>query len=654
MTRLRPNGRRPGLSPRRHRRNIGCVAFRKVGAAIPLVVALASLSFGGGVPVAATPAGASAGEHRAAEARRDCTEDGWCWDNPLPNGNASLALWGSGADDVWAAGDGGTILHWNGATWSRVKGLPNVDLRAIWGRGPNDVWTAGDKGTVLHWDGKTWSNRSIPVNPGGWRLIEISGGDGAQIWVADSLGRVSSWNGSAWESRVPAPPVRPNSTWAWDTLKSSGGGTIVHPPPWLGYWDGTALVRARTPPPPGDRLYGGTRASSVWLRTWLGGAEVSRWMGKRWEPLGSGVGASWTPAGVYPSTHIAAIWGASDDDVWAVGASGQILRWNGGSRWKSFDGGTRGNLNHVWGSGPNDVWASGEAGMLHWDGARWKTVTTSASDVQLNDVWGTDSCHAWAVGNEGTILRRDCDGWSPVASSVTVDLSGVGGSTPDDVWAVGRAGTILHLDDKGRWVKASSPTSLDLFAVWASSPTEAWAVGFSGILHWDGVAWKEAPTPAHRTLRSIHGIDPKQVIAVGEDGRILSWDGARWSVTERLERCPEQYRGDRGSSAHAWMRAAAEVWVACPTARVFRGDGAKWKESGDAEKKTYAYYDVAASADGIWVVGAKGTILQLSGGSGAAWTAVASGTGAVLRAIWATPSGDAWIVGDHGTILSRK
>ena len=40
-----------------------------------------------------------------------CSKDKWCWVNPLPQGNALNAMWGTSATDVYAVGDNGTILR---------------------------------------------------------------------------------------------------------------------------------------------------------------------------------------------------------------------------------------------------------------------------------------------------------------------------------------------------------------------------------------------------------------------------------------------------------------------------------------------------------------------------------------------------------------
>src|SRR5262249_30618808 len=67
------------------------------------------------------------------------------------------AIWGSGPNDVWAGGPF-LLLHWDGAVWSEVMGLPKfVGISRLWGSGPRDVWAVGADGFALHYDGKAWS-----------------------------------------------------------------------------------------------------------------------------------------------------------------------------------------------------------------------------------------------------------------------------------------------------------------------------------------------------------------------------------------------------------------------------------------------------------------------------------------------------------------
>lgn len=57
-------------------------------------------------------------------------------------------------DEAWAVGAAGAILHVKGGGVTRYT-LPSGEwLRAVVGSGPNDVWIGGDGGTLIHWNGR--------------------------------------------------------------------------------------------------------------------------------------------------------------------------------------------------------------------------------------------------------------------------------------------------------------------------------------------------------------------------------------------------------------------------------------------------------------------------------------------------------------------
>lgn len=62
------------------------------------------------------------------------------------------ALWGSSADRIFAAGEQGHIIVFNGQGWdfSRQGAYGEPKLLALWGSSANDVWAVGTGGTVLH------------------------------------------------------------------------------------------------------------------------------------------------------------------------------------------------------------------------------------------------------------------------------------------------------------------------------------------------------------------------------------------------------------------------------------------------------------------------------------------------------------------------
>lgn len=46
---------------------------------------------------------------------RYCTGDGWCWQNPSPQGNPLRATWVHSPTNIWTVGDAGTIASANSA-----------------------------------------------------------------------------------------------------------------------------------------------------------------------------------------------------------------------------------------------------------------------------------------------------------------------------------------------------------------------------------------------------------------------------------------------------------------------------------------------------------------------------------------------------------
>ncbi|MFT3711497.1 MAG: hypothetical protein QM817_28005 [Archangium sp.] len=67
------------------------------------------------------------------------------------------ALDGVGANDVWAVGESGTALHFDGTSWTKVTSGTTRTLRSVWAASANDVWMVGDSGAVLRWNGTTLS-----------------------------------------------------------------------------------------------------------------------------------------------------------------------------------------------------------------------------------------------------------------------------------------------------------------------------------------------------------------------------------------------------------------------------------------------------------------------------------------------------------------
>ncbi len=114
----------------------------------------------------------------------------WTWRNPRPAGDRLLQVWGGSGSDVFAVGHSGTILHYNGTSWSAMSSISAADAETMAG------WSGGlavDFGALGFWN---WNGSVLtqltPGNPdtmAGW-----AGG------LAADFGAPGLWNtnGSGW------------------------------------------------------------------------------------------------------------------------------------------------------------------------------------------------------------------------------------------------------------------------------------------------------------------------------------------------------------------------------------------------------------------------------------------------------------------------
>ncbi|HEY6769445.1 MAG TPA: hypothetical protein VI386_32285, partial [Candidatus Sulfotelmatobacter sp.] len=194
-----------------------------------------------------------------------------------------------------------------------------------------------------------------------------------------------------------------------------------------------------------------------------------------------------------------------------------------------------------------DIWAIGDLldnsiGQLyflfeHYDGTKWTATTSISGDAFLLGASADAPSDVWSVGFSGPendssktlAMHFNGSSWkaatTPSVGNGANQLNGVLALAPNNVWAVGfstpvppptQAATLTLIEhfDGTSWKVVPSPNigpktiyqSNRLFGLTANSPTDIWAFGSyfaadgSGhqmtlLLHWDGTAWKIAPSP---------------------------------------------------------------------------------------------------------------------------------------------------------------
>ncbi len=300
---------------------------------------------------------------------------------------ALTSIWGSAANDVWAVGSAGTVIHWDGATWTNVPSGRPETLRSIWGSSAQDIWIVSTPSVILRSNGFKNGTATftlagpIPEISDGTLLNAVWGPGADAVFVA---GERTGWY-----------PL--DSMWRHVEGVASGDDSAAE-------WE-VASTYCREDPCFEVNAMWGTSASDLWVVGAGGGLRRSK------GAVGNGGSEQWMNVKTTLTTaSLNGIWGRSASDVWIVGDHGTIRHWTNDptQRWQIVPSPTTENLRSVWGSGVNDVWAVGDAGtILHFDGTAWKTTTAtlpSGPEPRLYGVWGSGPNDVWVVG-EGIVLH---------------------------------------------------------------------------------------------------------------------------------------------------------------------------------------------------------------------------------------------------------
>lgn len=147
---------------------------------------------------------------------------------------------------VGTYGSYGYSAIWNGSNWNETnffRYFPNGDtvwaLRSVWGSSPDDVWAVGDFGTIIHWDGTEW--RKVVINlPSDRAFWDVWGTDESNVYaVTLSLSDQSElfhYDGNQWtEVTTQLPSMERSLTSIWIDKNNTGylaGNTTI-------YYDGS-------------------------------------------------------------------------------------------------------------------------------------------------------------------------------------------------------------------------------------------------------------------------------------------------------------------------------------------------------------------------------------------------------------------------------
>jgi hypothetical protein len=279
-----------------------------------------------------------------------------------PTSSNLNAIWGRSASDIFAVGDAGAIIHFDGSSWQTQSSGTSVSLGRVWGLPNGKVYATNNADVLLEYDGTRWSRVTMPTAPGQHHGITPN------MWVNSPTAAVANVN---------------------DPYENGEQDSIM-------VWDGTIWTTA----------YRGVRsATSPWMaptgQILVGQSEVGR-PGLLFD------GTTWR-TGVWGGRTFNFA-GASFNDVWVHGN-----RLAGCCTLKHFNG------SYVDFEYPNDYNDLREPWFVSWEeiylfnprgvgGLHRLTPDdrTIGHDEGIDGtaIWGASATDLFVVGSGGTIYRR--------------------------------------------------------------------------------------------------------------------------------------------------------------------------------------------------------------------------------------------------------
>ncbi|WP_394841944.1 hypothetical protein LZC95_33320 [Pendulispora brunnea] len=620
-----------------------------------------------------------------------CSKDAWCWDHPLPQGNLLKDVWAAASNDVWAVGDGGTIVHFDGTQWSSAPSGTKADLRSIHGAGAKDMWAVASDGAIAHYDGNGWK---IATTLEDAILGEVLALGPADVWVAGQTfsgapygrkGVLAHFDGTSWTKVNTGISLEYyyGITSMWGTSSNDlyfVSGDVYH-------WNGTRAERQLLP----ERGSVAHTFSKIWGTApndvWVVGS--NRDEGIIWHYDGAAWSIVFTDNRNMRGPRT--VWGTSRTDVWVAGylASGRYgtLHWDG-TAWTAAA--TEAAIpasatpSDGWSIGAKDAWLVGEPGVpWHWNGTKWEN--DPGFDVGVRGFWGTSPDDVWAVGHLGNdtiycsdakLLHGTAAGtWTQQPADTVNGLWRIWGAGSNDIWAVASPkprGPALYRYDGQNWAPISTTTTTDVYLhdVWGAAGNDVWIAGEYRLSHWNGTEFKNFATHFNHYARDIFhavwGLSSNDVWTYGglqcyydpggppctTDQDIRHWDGTKWNPLSNSTIAVKSFGGS--SSTDVFAVGVVPEKPNAPIAnkpRIEHWDGHAWTAMRLPEGTKGPLYAVwAGSPNEVYAVGEGGTILYYDGTQ---WSLLESGTTLPLYSVWGTDANHIFIGGQSSAILRR-
>ncbi len=531
--------------------------------------------------------------------------------------NALNDIWGAAAnEDIFAVGERGTILHYDGSAWRRQAGpdlMMDVPAAGAWtsihGTRPDDL-VAGTTKDVFQRVGERWEHVERFSMEG--RVYDVWGASPNEAWAVGW--KIWRWDGNPegdweeFESPVSVDLNRVHGTAPNDFYIAADDATLLH-------YDGSTFEVVSLP------NIGVLDLNDVWAA-----APDRVFVAVHDQTILLFNGMSW---GVHDLTglglfgRVTALWGEVVDEIISVYAAtdqGELLEWEGGANWSVIDTGlpsaSRTYLG-LWGvRGPEtfDLFAVGRTGgtgghalITHMHNGTFSEYEVPSADF-LTDVHGLSRTEVFASNGQGPVemLRFDGVEWTllpPPGREINSQPRGLG-AAGDSIIAGGQD-FFLYYD--GEWrVMARDMSDYQSFSDVQRAPSgDVFAVGDSNLYHYNGMTWQ------------------------------LTHD---WDMT-------------RGDYCGRFWTDGTEFFLLCSRGAdaVHHFDGTTWQPMDFPDQRVSDIW--GTSADDVYVVGPAGAIAHYDGNPTGRWDAMASGIDTDLNAVSGFGPDDIFAGGEDEVIL---
>ncbi len=121
------------------------------------------------------------------------------WTVDVPQVFPLADLWGTSSSDVYAVGEEGTILHYDGTEWSAMTSGTDHNLNGVWGTSSSNVYAVAGGGMILHYNGTEWSEMTSGTSQ---YLGAVWGSSSTDVYAVGTGGTILHYDGTGRGART--------------------------------------------------------------------------------------------------------------------------------------------------------------------------------------------------------------------------------------------------------------------------------------------------------------------------------------------------------------------------------------------------------------------------------------------------------------------